>query len=339
MVIGLALSVAIAFFVTLFITPKLIRFFYRIGVVALDLNKPNKPILPSSGGIAVAIGILAGLLSYVGIQTFVYHQESLTLLAVTASVLIVMFVGFFDDLNVKSSQVKTNEGYDIRVGIPRWAKPLLTFPAAIPLMAISVGETTLSLPFLGEVNFGILYPLLLVPIGIVGASNMVNMLGGHNGIEAGTGLIYMLSLGLYSLIFLGPSSSAIFFISAVALLAFLRYNWYPSKILPGDSLTYLLGSLVASGVIVGNMEKVGVIIMTPFIIQGILKFYSKYRLGQYASDLGISGKYGTLKSKYGKDIFSLTHLIMNLGNFKENQITKIMMVVQLLFGLIPFLFV
>jgi len=337
MTIALVISLVIAFFTTLTVIPSLIRFLYASGVVGLDLNKPKKPMLPSSGGIVVAIGVLAGLLAYVGIQTFVYRQESLNLLAVTASVLIAMLVGFFDDLNVKSKKVKTNEGYDIRIGFPRWFKPLLTLPAAVPLMVISVGETTLSLPIIGDFNFGLLYPLLLVPIGIVGASNMVNMLGGYNGIEAGMGLIYMLSLGLFSLMVLGVGSSVIFFISSAALLAFLKYNWYPARILPGDSLTYLLGSLVASGVIVGNMEKIGIIVMAPFIIQGILKFYSKYKLGQYASDLGIVGRDGTMKSKYNRNIFSLTHLVMNFGKFKEWEITMIMMVVQLGFGILPFL--
>ena len=339
MVLALIISLFITFFVTLVAFPNLIRFLYAAGVVGLDLNKPKKPILPSSGGIGVSVGVLAGLLSYIGIQTFVYNQESLDLVAVTATILIAMFVGFFDDLNVKSKKVRTNEGYDIRVGFPRWVKPLLTFPAAIPLMIVSAGTTTLAVPFVGNVNFGILYPLLLVPIGIVGASNMVNMLGGYNGIEGGMGLIYMLSLGIYALVVLGVYSSVIFFIAATALLVFLKYNWYPAKILPGDSLTYLLGSLVAGGVIIGNMEKIGLIVMTPFIIQGMLKFYSKYKLGRYASDLGIVGKHGTLKSKYGNNIFSLTHLVMKLGDFREREIAIIMMVIQLIFGISPFIFV
>ena len=337
MATSLIISTIVAFVTTLLITPKLIKFMHATGVVGLDLNKPKNPMRPSSGGVAVAVGVLAGILSYIGIQTFVYKQPSLDLLAVTATVLIAMFVGFFDDLNVKSKKVKTNEGYDIRVGFPRWVKPLLTLTAAVPLMVISAGVTTMSVPFVGEVNFGILYPLLLVPIGIVGASNMINMLGGYNGIESGMGFIYMLSLGVYALVFVNVISSVLFFIAAAALLAFLRYNWHPAKILPGDSLTYLLGSLVAAGVIVGNMEKIGLIVLIPFLVQGILKFYSRYKLGKYASDLGVVGKDGIVKSRYGKNIFSLTHAIMNSGNFKEWQITIIMMIVQVLFGLLPFL--
>lgn len=338
MVLSLIASAIISFLTTLFATPLLIGFLGHAGIVGIDLNKKRKPVLPSSGGIAVSMGVITGLLTYVGLQTFVYNQSSLNLVAVTATVLIAMFVGFFDDLNVKSKKVRTIEGYDIRIGFQRWVKPLLTLPAAIPLMAISAGDTTMAVPLIGTVDFGLFYPLLLVPVGIVGASNMVNMLGGYNGIEAGMGLIYMLSMGFYALTVINVISSVIFFIAAAALLAFLRYNWLPAKILPGDSLTYLLGSLVAAGVIVGNMEKVGLIVMTPFIVQGLLKFYSRLKMGQYASDLGNVSNDGTVSSRYGKNIFSLTHLVMRFGSFKERDIAIIMMLVQLCFGILPFFF-
>ena len=155
---------------------------------------------------------------------------------------------------------------DIRLGLPQWLKPLLTLPAAIPLMVISAGETTMGIPFIGAVNFGPLYPLVLIPIGVVGASNAVNLLGGFNGSEAGMGIVYMLALGIYGFLN-GSVGSVIFLISAASLLGFIKYNWFPAKILPGDSLTYLLGSLVAAGAIVGNMEKAALIALTPFIIE------------------------------------------------------------------------
>ncbi len=335
MVLALILSIISSFVTGFFVAPQLMKFLYAVGVVGLDLNKPNKPLLPSSGGICVAAGVIAGLLTYVGIKTFVYHEQNLNLLAVVSSALIVAFVGLIDDLNVRSKKVKTNEGYDIRIGVSRWIKPLLTLPAAVPLMAISAGETVLALPFIGPVNFGILYPLLLVPIGMVGASNMINMLGGHNGLEAGMGLVYMSALGLYALLF-GSVGSVIFLITTGALLAFLFYNWYPSKILPGDSLTYLLGALLVSGLVVGNLEKIGIMVMTPFFIQGLLKFYSRYKLGRYASDLGKVNRNGIIKPKYDHGIFSLTHLVMKIGNFTEKQIVIILILIQAAFGIMPF---
>lgn len=325
--IPLLISASISFVTTFIITPHIIRFLRAAGVVGLDLQKKGKPKLPTSGGICVAIGILTGLLTYVGIITFVYKLQStlISSLAVISTILIVMFVGFLDDLNVKSKAVKTKEGFDIRVGFPQWLKPLLTLPAAVPLMVINAGVTTMVIPFIGDVNFGIFYPLLIIPVVVVGASNAVNMLAGFNGTEAGMGIVYTLSLGIYALLY-GSVGSVIFLISFAALTAFIKYNWYPAKILPGDSLTYLLGSTLASGVIVGNMEKVGMIVVLPFFIE----FFLKLRSGFKASCLGKLRKDGKLDPPYGKNIYSLTHAIMNFKPISERDVSLILILIEIL---------
>ncbi len=334
-------SMLIAVATTFLVTPYFIRFLFKAGIVGLDLQKRNKPKLATSGGVCVAFGVLAGLLTYIGLQTFRNKFFSgddniawlIPLLGVTSSVLIVMFIGFLDDLGVKAKMEKTKEGQDIRVGLPQWMKPLLTLPAAIPLMAISAGVTTMALPIVGPRNFGILYPLLLIPLGVVGASNMVNMLAGFNGLEAGMGIVYFLGLGISALINNRTSGAIVFLVAFAALVGFIGYNWYPAKILPGDSLTYLLGSLVASGVIVGNMEKNGIIIMLPFIIEFFLKLRVKFK----ASCLGKLREDGKLDPPYGKKIYSWTHLIMNLKPMTEKQVTIILILIQTLFTILIFL--
>jgi len=330
----LLISILISFAVTLLITPLSGRFLYVAGIVGLDLHKKDKPRLASSGGICVAFGVLAGLLSYIGLQTFLCGSEGqlVQLLAVTSSVLIVMFVGLLDDLNVKSKEVKTKEGIGIRVGFPQWLKPLLTLPAAVPLMAISAGVTHMSFPVLGRIEFGILYPLLLVPLGMVGASNVVNMLAGFNGLEAGMGVVYLLGLGIFALIH-ERIGSVILLITFAALIGFIKFNWYPAKILPGDSLTYLLGSMVAAGVIVGNMEKSGILVMLPFIIEFFLKLRSSFK----ASCLGKLKEDGKLEPPYGKRVYSWTHILMILRPITEKQVTMLLMLIQICFTALPFL--
>jgi UDP-N-acetylglucosamine--dolichyl-phosphate N-acetylglucosaminephosphotransferase len=330
----LLISVLISFIVTFFVTPYSGRFLYVVGIVGLDLHKREKPKLASSGGICVAFGVLAGLLSYIGLQTFLSPSETYLkqLLAVTSSVLIVMFVGLLDDLNVKSRRVKTKEGCDIRVGFPQWLKPLLTLPAAVPLMAISAGVTHMSIPFLGRVEFGILYPLVLVPLGMVGASNVVNMLAGFNGLEAGMGIVYLLGLGVFALIH-ERIGSVIFLITLAALVGFIKFNWYPAKILPGDSLTYLLGSMVAAGVIVGNMEKSGILVMLPFVIEFFLKLRSQFK----ASCLGKLREDGKLDPPYGRGVYSWTHILMRLRPMTEKRVTILLMLIEACFITLPFL--
>ena len=335
--IPLVAAIIISLVTTTILIKPIMRFFYKVGLVSLDLHKENKPKLPASGGSIVILGVLAGMLVYIGLQTFIYrnYSSSLHLLVAISSILIVTFSGLLDDLNVKSKPRLTKDGKNIKVGIPQLLKPLLVLPAAVPLMVINVGETMMSIPFVGDVNFGILYPLMVVPIGVVGASNMVNMLGGFNGVEAGMGAVYTFGLGIYALTHGSGIATIIFFSTFASLLPFLKYNWYPARLLPGDSLTYLLGVIVAVGVIIGNMERVGIIVMTPFILQGLLKFYSRFRLGNFASDLGVLQKDGTIKPKYGK-IYSITHIVMRLGNFREKQITLILILIQVAFTVLPF---
>ncbi len=330
----LLFSMLVSFVTTFLIVPYFMQFLRAGGIVGMDLHKKNKPKLPTSGGTPVALGVLAGLLVYIGLTTFLVGvSENITnLLAVISSILIVMFVGFLDDLNVRARAVITKEGLDIRIGFPQWAKPLLTLPAAIPLMVVNAGETMMSIPIIGMVDFGLWYPLVLIPIGVVGASNMVNLLGGFNGSESGMGMVYLLGLGAFAFMN-GNMVAVIFLTSFAAVTGFIKYNWYPAKFLPGDSLTYLLGAIVASGVIVGNMEKVGIIVMIPFIIEFFLKLRSKFG----ASCLGKLRSDGKLDPPYGKKIYSWTHLIMNIRKFTEKQVTMILILIQIVFTIIAFL--
>jgi len=266
---------------------------------------------------------------FIAIQTFVYKntQEMVYLFASTLTIFLITIIGFFDDLNRKDviSGKKT-----IRAGLKQWEKPLLTLLAAIPLMVVSAGETMMTIPIIGQVNFGYIYPLLLIPVAVVFTSNAINLLGGFNGSEAGMGIVYCFFLGLIALLGNQKVTAIIFFSTIGALIGFLFHNWYPAKILSGDSLTYCLGAVVVSGVIVGNMERAGIIIMMPFFIEFLLKLKSRFK----ASCLGKLRKDGRLDAPYGKEIYSWTHIIMNLGKLTEKQVTLILILIQFIFGLI-----
>lgn len=335
--IKITISIITAFVTTLVTTPYAIRYFKFVRLTTTDVHKKSKPLLPNSAGIPVVIGIMAGLLVYIFLIVFSNEKnpDLVTLFAAISSILIIMVSGFIDDLN--SKQVKVDGYIEGKGGLKAWQKPLLTLPAALPLIAIMAGETSIVIPLIGTVNFGILYPLLIVPIGIVCASNMTNMLGGYNGLEAGMGLIYTLGLGVFSLVHGGILAGLILLVTSGALASILIYNWFPAKILSGDSLTYTLGAIVAISAIIGNMERAAILVMLPFIIQGVLKFYSKFKLGHFASDLGVLQKDGTIKPKYDK-IYSLTHAAMRIGKSTERQIVLKLMLVQLFCAILPFFF-
>src|SRR3989344_2776876 len=317
----------LSFLVVLYLTPWTIRYLKRIGLVVKDQNKKDKPLIPFSGGLTVLAGVFVGLNLYIFIRTFVYNDTSylLYLFAGMSSLIMITLVGFIDDLLVQKSKEQT-------AGLKQWQKPLLTLAAALPLMVINAGDTIMALPFFGEINFGLLYPLLLIPIGIVGAANMVNMLAGLNGLETGLGIIITGTLGLYSYFYSNTMGSLFALVVFSSLLAFYIYNKYPAKIFPGDSLTYLIGGSIAIIAILGNIEKAAIIISIPFFIEFILKARSKFKAKSYGYE-----KNGKICSYHENKIYSITHFFTRTGKFTERQVVYFIYLIQILFALLIWL--
>jgi UDP-N-acetylglucosamine--dolichyl-phosphate N-acetylglucosaminephosphotransferase len=287
-----------SFIATWFVTPKLISKLSaaRIRIVGRDMNKPDHPEVPEMGGLAVIAGFVAGVLLAIALATFQVIDVKLNLaylLAGLSTVLIMALIGIFDDLLVMRQSVKA-------------ALPLL---ASLPLVAIKLGDTHMTFPFLGEINFGLLFPLLLIPLAITGASNATNMLAGFNGLEAGLGVVMTAAVGIAALA-LGRVEAAVISLAMLgALLAFLRYNWHPAKILIGDVGTLTIGTVVAVSVIVGNIEKVGIILILPFVAELILKARSKFKAQSWCETHG-----HRLYCPKKKEIYGLGRLVMHVSN-------------------------
>jgi len=329
------IPVLVSFVVSLIFLKPTMKFLFRAGIRGIDQQKPKKPELPTSTGIIVMASFLAGVFSFIGLNTFLFKTtiDLTSLLAAAFSVIIVAFIGFLDDVNVSRSP-KTDKGIqDIRIGLKQWQKPLLTFPAAVPLMAVAAGVSVIQIPVLGTINFGIFFPLIIVPLAVVFVTNASNMLAGMNGLETGLGIITSFFIGLYSLFAGSPEGFLISFSVLGGFLALIFFNWYPAKILPGDSLTYLSGAVLVSVVIIADIQKFGLILFLPWILEFVLKLRSKFK----ARSLGVLQVDGTLKSSY-KKIYSLTHLCMRLGIRGERNITITILTAELVLALSTFVF-
>lgn len=293
-----------AFLITFLIMPSWIKLAKKSNLIGRDINKFKEFYIAESGGICILAGFTFAILLYIGAQTFIFHSvdKLVEILAILCAVLIIGFVGFVDDI------------LGWKTGLKQWQKPILTIPAAIPLMVINAGESVMNIPFVGNVDFGLLYPLLLVPAAIIVTSNGFNMLAGLNGLEAGFGAVI---LGFMSFVALQTGyvwAALIAAVMVVCLLAFLWYNWVPARIFPGDTLTYSVGSLIGITAIAGNMEKIGVILFTPFFIEFLLKARYKFKKECF----GVPQKDGTLELPENQ-IHSLTHVALRvLKKFKLN---------------------
>jgi UDP-N-acetylglucosamine--dolichyl-phosphate N-acetylglucosaminephosphotransferase len=320
----------VSFLFTLFFIPKWIRRARQFGLVGKDMNKYEKPEVAEAGGIVVIFGLLAGALSYIFMDTFFLKAgtDSALIFAALLTVLLAGFLGFIDDV------------LGWKKGLRRWQKPLLTIPMAIPLMVINAGQSAMSIPLLGTIDFGIIYPLVIIPVAIVGAANGFNMLAGFNGLEAGMGAIALGTLGTVSMLKGELWLAAIAFAAVASLLAFLVFNWNPARIFPGDSLTYGIGALIAVTAILGNMERIGLILFIPFIIDALWSLIPEAKGSKKVEAFGRVNRDNSLEMPY-KRILSFEHFgIFALKKLKrkvyETDVTLFFLVIELLLSAIVF---
>ncbi len=291
------LSIFLSFFATFVLIRAWIRIAKRFNLVGKDMNKLGEILVPEVGGLPVLFGTLSGLLAYVFFKTFFIKTEThlVVLFAAIIAFMLASFVGFIDDV------------LGWKQGLAKWQKPLLTLPAAVPLVVINAGQSTMLLPLLGVVDFGIIYPLVIIPIGIVGATNGFNMLSGLNGLEAGLGAIILAALGYIALANGAPWLSLVAFCAVAALLAFWIFNRFPAKIFPGNTLTHGTGALIAILAILGNMERAAVILFLPYFAELILKARYKFEVESCAN---LPQPDGTLKAP--DKTASLVHIFVRL---------------------------
>ncbi|MEM4634059.1 MAG: hypothetical protein QW275_02800 [Candidatus Anstonellaceae archaeon] len=301
--------------ITFFSLPFLIKKLSASGIVGHDVNKEGKPEVPEMGGLAIVMGAIGSLLFAIGLRTFLGYQFALVeMLAAMLTIAIIALIGTFDDL------------FDMRKDV----KTVLPMVASLPLVAVSAaGSTAISLPLIGMVDFGFLYIFLLIPLGVTVASNLTNMLAGFNGMEAGMGAAMFASALLIALSN-GFTEMAILCASMLgALLAFLKYNWYPAKVFMGDIGTLAIGATLASAVIIGNLESVGAILVLPYLADFAIKAYNHFPSTKWWGELR-NGKLYPLDGK----IRGLAQAVMHFSEgISEKNLVLVFIAAEAICGL------
>jgi len=296
--IFLILTLLLAFLITLLVIPSWIKKAEVIGLMWENMNSIKREKIAGSGGIIVVLGFLIGVTSFIAYQVFYEHTQTnlIQIFALMIVIILLAGIGLVDDLL----------GWR-RGGLRKRTRLVLVALSTIPLISINAGRSIISAPFFGQIDLGLIYPLIIIPLGIVGASATYNFLAGFNGLEAGQGIIFLSGISLVSY-FTGNYWVSIICLCMIApLLAFLLYNYYPAKILPGDSLTYSVGGLIAIASILGNFERIAVFFFIPYILEVILKS----RGGLVKQSFGKPEKDNSLGLVYEK-FYSLNHISIYL---------------------------
>ncbi len=289
----LLFPLVLSFLITFFLVPIWIRRAKNAGIAGRDVHKESDSLVAESGGVIVLVGFVFSVLIFIAIQTFYYDSTKniLEILALLSVVLMASFIGFVDDI------------LGWKIGLNRRSRLLLLIFVSIPLVAINAGKDLVTVPFLGQVSLGWIYPLVFIPIGIAGATATYNFLAGWNGLEAGQGILILTAMALVA--YFGGYSwlSLVALCMVLALFAFLIFNFYPAKVFPGDSLTYGVGSLIAVVAILGNFERVAVFFFIPYILEVFLKMRGRFVKQSFAKRLPD----GSLDLQYPR-VYSLNHV-------------------------------
>ncbi len=301
-------SIGTSYAFSIALVPRLKKF----GFVGKDMHKAHKPEVAEMGGISIVVGFSSGILLAIMLSTF--SGLTFNIVFVLAGLLTIQtlaFIGILDDI----------------LDVPQWAKAFIPLLSAIPLIAVkAAGSTSMMLPFIGMVDFGILYILILLPVGVAVASNLTNMLAGFNGIETGMGAVLFACMSIIAWVHGSPEMLVLFIPMLGAVLGFLPKNWYPASVFPGDVGTLMIGAVLATGVIIGNLESAGALILALYVLDFLIKLPNK--LPKTFVDL----KYGKLMPQKGKPR-GLVDLVLKLtGGMEEYKLVLVMMCLQALVG-------
>lgn len=302
---------SLSFLLTYFLMPLGIKLLKSKGWTGVDVHKPVRAECAESGGLVILLTLsvsfilmlLTGCLDRAGIGA--------CLTIVSAGL-----VGFLDDMFTLRQRNKV----------------LLMMLAGLPLTICYTGAGSIRLPLVGIIEFGAFYYMLVIILAVNVASNLTNMLAGFNGLEAGFASV---ACGFLSIVSLARGEWTAAFISLAslgALLAFLRYNWYPAKVFPGDSGTLMFGAIIASTAVLSGTEFLAVSLMIPAIFDFVLKM-------QHGKPFAQRRLYGDTKvneagilSPPGYAAFS--HAFMKVAPTSERRLVLLILLSETLIGVL-----
>ncbi len=234
---------------------------YRIYDDSNNRKIPKTP-RPRLGGIGIFVGFLTAFYAlffvvYLLEDTpyYIYIDFSLfQIMLYICSMLFFFMLGLYDDFK----------------GLKAFQKLGFELVIATILFFIGFKIELLTLPFMEEsINVGIFsYPLTV--LWIIGVTNAINLIDGLDGLAGG--VIAIVSITIIVICVLNKLIFPAIIITALlgGILGFLPYNFYPSKILMGDSGSLFAGTILATlSLKTAQKASLGIALMIPIIFLAI----------------------------------------------------------------------
>jgi UDP-N-acetylmuramyl pentapeptide phosphotransferase/UDP-N-acetylglucosamine-1-phosphate transferase len=219
----LPLVILTSFLVTLMLVPIVIRVFKSINLLDVpDRRKVHLVSTPSLGGIAIFSGVCLALLFSFPFLELAPHKYFI------AASMMIFLLGIRDDLSSLLAKHK--------LLIQLFSGVLIIYFAEIKIEGLGGLLGLEQLPW----HFDELFTLFVLVV----MTNSYNLIDGIDGLAGSLGLILSLFFA-WVFLSLGYSVDAGIAIAiAGGLLAFLLYNWFPSKIFMGDTGSMTIGFML-----------------------------------------------------------------------------------------------
>lgn len=217
------LSFVLPLCVTLFVLPRFAHIATELGLVDLpNQRKVHQSPKPLVGGLAMSLGVAFGCLLLVPLSMV----KGGSLRGYYGASMLLVLIGFFDDFREVNHRLK--------FAAQIIAALLLVYFSSVSLT--SFGD----LLDIGPIVFPAWGPLMTV-LGTVGVINAINMIDGVDGLAGGVSLVAFSSFSLLSYVDGHRTLLLVCLALCGAIIAFLRYNWHPSKLFMGDAGSLFLG--------------------------------------------------------------------------------------------------
>ena len=269
--------------------------------------------IPRFGGVVLIFAyIFAVCMSLVIRMIFQLDSLDMTVLyPALLSILLMSFIGYIDDTMIFTH---------------RPIKPILGILAAIPMMSVNYDNAIIHLGLFagGNINLGILFPILFVPVFISLVANLFNIMADFDGLVPGNGLLIAFSMAV---IFLVSGKLTAFFILLPViggLIVLWKFNKFPASIFAGETGTLGIGVILAVVAVVAERKIPLLIMFIPYIFHLFLQCrypWDKKKLLVRPRERGIPQPDGTIKSEYSSS-YGLTHLLMrHIPKLTEKKLT------------------
>ncbi|MCW4018781.1 MAG: hypothetical protein NWF00_08930 [Candidatus Bathyarchaeota archaeon] len=280
-----------------------------------DQHKPGKPLVPWGLGVTYVLFTTVYLFAIYFLNEVYTLGIDLSTAGVSAALTLAICILFGGFMGMLDDWIDLKWRY----------KAFMPLIAALPLMYYAIANsdivrTSISLPFIGLINFDGFYYFLIIPLIVMIITNVINMLGGLNGLETVCPAIILIGLTALS-----SPTAQLLMIGPLIFWLVLAYFNVRGKIFVGNTGSFAIGLTVASFAVITDLKSSLIISILPYIFNSAFILLSVFFVKKKANVI-FDGK--RLVSEHRR---SLVTLLTYRRPLTERQIVAVISVIVAVF--------